>query len=156
MSHTATDLERRYAYLVATMPPQALAELHAGALTSMGHQERATILRAVQEGLGTGSRVTPDNTNALGRLVAHGNRTTPEQFTAACPADSRHALLESVVAHAGARLWSSYPAWVPPAPQPEDVPVGSAASRRAEVDPGAEARAFAAAHAMTVNPPGGY
>ena len=153
MTVTADDLERRYEYVLTTMSAQALSELHAGALHSLSVEHRTEILRALQEGLGTGSRVTAENTSALGRLVAHGSRAMPHQFATACRPDARRALLEAVVAHVGPRHWDRYPAWTPP---PKDVGTSSAELAANTADYSGEARALAASHVRAANATGTF
>lgn len=146
---------RQYRFLLRTGPLDALLAAHHEALGGLGQDTRTRVLTAVQDGLVAGQRLGPGDTAAIARLVSIGERRNPRGFLDACePAALR--LLADGVLHAEATfgLFAGYAAWDGLDPEPTDVGVdhgGDPQSTRLE-DAGAEAKALAQSHAMSVQP----
>ena len=84
-----------------------------------GGQIVAQVLRAVQDGLVAGLRLTPDDVRPIAHLVALGERRRPGDFLRTCPPTALLSLAEAViVAEAMFGRFGGYAAWdgVEPAP----------------------------------------
>lgn len=146
---------RQYRFLLRTAPMDALQAAHHEALDRLPADDRASLLRAVQDGLVAGQRLGPGDTAAMARLVSIGERRTPRGFLDACEPTPLHSLAERVIqSEAVFGLFSGYAAWdgVDPAPADVGVDHGGAPQTTRFEDAGAEAKAMAHSHAMTVQP----
>ena len=145
-------LERQYRFLLRTAPADALEAAHVEAFGAVPESVRAAVLVTVQEALVAGQRLTTADRGPLARLVTVGERRTPGTFLAACPSVARRRLAEAVVdSEAVFGLFSGYAAWDGADPEPADVGVDHGGGHQASgVDPGAEGKAFAHSHALTI------
>lgn len=146
---------RQYRYLLRTAPLDALQAAHDEALQQLAADHRDGVLTAVQDGLVAGQRLGPGDTAAIARLVSIGERRNPRGFLDACPPTTLHALADAVNhAEASFGLFAGYAAWDGVDPEPADVGVdhgGDPQKVRFE-DGGAEAKALAQAHNISVSP----
>ena len=119
---------RQYRFLLRTMPLDALEAAHVEALVPMARSRRSIVLRAVQHGLVTGLRLTPDDVGRIAHLVTVGERRRPGDFLGACPRPVLLALAEGViVAEASFGRFGGYAAWDGLDPDPEDDGVDDSA-----------------------------
>jgi hypothetical protein len=103
---------RQYRFLLRTAPLDALEEAHVEVLTPMARSRRAVVLRAVQDGLVAGLRLTADDVRPIAHLVALGERRRPGDFLRACPLTALLPLAEAVlVAEAMFGRFGGYAAW---------------------------------------------
>lgn len=103
---------RQYRFLLRTAPLDALEEAHVEVLAPMARRRRALVLRAVQDGLVAGLRLTPDDVRPIAHLVTLGERRRPGDFLRACPSVVLSELAESVlVAEAMFGRFGGYAAW---------------------------------------------
>jgi hypothetical protein len=146
---------RQYRYLLRTAPLDALQAAHDEALQHLSDVLRAGVLTAVQDGLVAGQRLRPGDTVAIARLVSIGERRNPRGFLDACDPTTLRALADAVNhAEASFGLFAGYAAWdgLEPAPTSLGEDHGGDPRRTLSDDPGAEAKAYANAHAMSVQP----
>jgi hypothetical protein len=154
--HQSEDqLVRQYRYLLRTAPLDALQSAHHEALEGLSPGVRAQVLAAIQDGLVAGQRLGADDIAAMARLVSVGERRNPRGFLDVCEPAALQALAAAVnQAEASFGLFAAYAAWDGVDPEPRDPGVdhgGDPRSRRHE-DAGAEAKALAQSHAMSVQP----
>lgn len=110
---------RQYRFLLRTAPLDALQAAHLEALGTMGPGHREAVLRAVQDGLVAGGRLTADDIGALARLVTIGERRDPGAFLAACDGLVRHSLAAAVIeSEAVFGLFGGYADWDGLDPEP--------------------------------------
>jgi hypothetical protein len=103
---------RQYRFLLRTSPLDALEEAHVEVLAPMARSRRAMVLRAVQDGLVAGLRLSPDDVRPIGHLVALGERRRPGDFLRACPGTVLLPLAEAViVAEAMFGRFGGYAGW---------------------------------------------
>lgn len=145
-------LERQYRFLLRTAPADAMEAAHVEALGAVPENVRAAVLLTVQEALVAGQRLTTADRGSLARLVTVGERRTPGTFLAACPSVARRRLAEAVVdSEAVFGLFGGYAVWDGAEPEPAELGVdGGGSHLDSGVDPGAEGRAFAHSHALTL------
>lgn len=145
---TEDQVVRQYRYLVVTAPVDALQAAHVEALDGLDERGRESVLRAVQEALVAGARLRPDDTGAVARLVAHGERRSPGEFRRACDPSVLHALAEGVVgSDAVFGLLGGYATWDGADRAPADPGVDHGGGPAQDGDPAAEAWAYARTHA---------
>lgn len=145
---TEDQVVRRYRYLLATAPADALQAAHAEALEGLDEPGREAVLRAVQEGLVAGGRLRPGDTVAVARLVVHGEQRAPGEFRRACDPATLHALADRVVgSEAAFGLLGGYADWDGADREPVDPGVDHGGGPGKDGDPAAEAWAYARAHA---------
>ena len=113
---TGEDLARRYAFLVATCPPQTLRGAHEHAFVRLGAADRAALLHAVREESLTGHRLTPELVSHLARLVVAAERRHPGLVLDVVPGPLRRLVHERVVTAVPCDE-RAYAAWSPPDPQ---------------------------------------
>ena len=146
---------RQYRYLLRTAPMDALQSAHHEALERLSQDVRIRVLTAVQDGLVAGQRLGAGDTTAMARLVSIGERRNPRGFLDACEPAALRALAGAVnQAEASFGLFAGYAAWDGVDPECADVGVdhgGGSRPTRLE-DAGAEAKALAQSHAMSVQP----
>lgn len=97
----ATDEDpvvRQYRYLLRTVPPDTLEHMHLEALTEVAGEDRAAVLRTVQEQLVTGLHLQPDEVPALARLVVLGERRSPGALLRHCRPDVLRRLADAALA----------------------------------------------------------
>lgn len=114
---------RQYRYLLRTAPGDALEHAHLEALGVLSPQDRAAVLRTVQEQLVAGLRLEPDDVPALARLVVLGERRSPGALLRHCPAEPLRRLADAaLVSEAAFGLLSGYAAWdgLDPEPAPDE------------------------------------
>ena len=114
---------RQYRYLLRTAPVDALEHVHLEALARMAPEDRAAVLRTVQEQLVTGLRLEPDDVPALTRLVVLGERRSPGALLRHCdPAVLRRLADFALVSEAAFGLLTGYAEWdgFDPEPAPEE------------------------------------
>jgi hypothetical protein len=149
------QIVRQYRYLLRTAPLDALESAHHEALEGLSEDVRSRVLAAVQDGLVAGQRLGAGDVKALARLVTLGERRNPRGFLDACDPATLQALAGAVnVAEASFGLFAGYAAWDGVDPASTDVGVdhgGDLPSARLR-DAGAEAKALAQSHAMSVQP----
>ena len=75
---------RQYRFLLRTAPLDALEEGHVEVLGLLSQTRRALVLRAVQDGLVAGLRLTPHQVRPLAHLLVRGERRRPGDFLRAC------------------------------------------------------------------------
>ena len=103
---------RQYRFLLRTAPLDALEEAHVEVLAPMARSRRAVVLRAVQDGLVAGLRLTPDDVRPIAHLVALGERRRPGDFLRTCPLTALLPMAEAViVAEAMFGRFGGYAAW---------------------------------------------
>lgn len=110
---------RQYRFLLRTAPLDAMEEAHVEVLARLTSARRATILRAVQEGLVTGLRSSPDDVRRVAHLLVLGERRSPGAFLSTCP----HSVLvdlaqEVIVAEASFGRFGGYAGWDGSEPRP--------------------------------------
>ncbi|MFC8502691.1 hypothetical protein ACFUC1_10035 [Pedococcus sp. NPDC057267] len=119
---------RQYRWLLRTSPLDALEVAHVEALAPMPRSRRSIVLRAVQYGLVTGLRLTPDDVGRIAHLVTVGERRRPGDFLGACPAPVLVTLAEGVIlAEASFGRFGGYAAWDGSDPSPEEDGVDDSA-----------------------------
>ena len=119
---------RQYRFLLRTMPLDALEAAHIEALAPLPRSRRSIVLRAVQYGLVTGLRLTPDDVVRIAHLVTVGERRRPGDFLRACPAPVLLTLAEGViVAEASFGRFGGYAGWDGLDPEPEEGGVDDSA-----------------------------
>ena len=146
---------RQYRYLLRTAPLDALQAAHHEALDHLSEDQRTLVLAAVRDGLVAGQRLSPGDTSAIARLVSIGGRRDPRAFLDACDPTVLHALADAVIsAEAAFGLFAGYAAWdgADPAPSDAGADHGGKRGRSLDDDPGAEAKSFANAHALSAGP----
>ncbi|HET6693388.1 MAG TPA: hypothetical protein VFG97_03725 [Pedococcus sp.] len=114
---------RQYRYFLRTAPGDALEHAHLEALGVLSPQDRAAVLRTVQEQLVAGLRLEPDDVPALARLVVLGERRSPGALLRHCPAEPLRRLADAaLVSEAAFGLLSGYAAWdgLDPEPSPDE------------------------------------
>jgi len=114
---------RQYRYLLRSAPLDALEHVHLEALARLAHEDRAAVLRTVQDQLVTGSRLEPEDVPALTRLVVLGERRSPGALLGHCdPAVLRRLADLALVSEAAFGLLTGYAAWdgLDPEPAPEE------------------------------------
>jgi hypothetical protein len=112
---------RQYRFLLRTAPLDALEEAHVEVLAPMARSRRAVVLRAVQDGLVAGLRLTPDDVRPIAHLVALGERRRPGDFLRTCPPTALLSLAEAViVAEAMFGRFGGYAAWDGVEPSPPE------------------------------------
>lgn len=110
---------RQYRFLLRTAPTDGLRAAHHEALATLGSGQRGSVLRAVQDGLVAGGRLTADDVDALARLVTMGERRDPGAFLAACDDTVLHSLAAAVVeSEAVFGLFAGYADWDGLDPEP--------------------------------------
>lgn len=145
---TEDQVVRRYRYLLATAPADALQAGHVEALERMDDRGREAVLRAVQDGLVAGGRLRPGDTSAVARLVVHGELRAPGAFRAACEPGTLRDLAGGVVgSEAAFGLFGGYADWDGADREPSDPGVDHGGAPGRDTDPAAEAWAYARAHA---------
>ena len=103
---------RQYRFLLRTAPMDALEEAHVEVLARLTPARRATVLRAVQEGLVTGLRSNPDDVRRVAHLLVLGERRSPGAFLRACPDSVLLTLAQEViVAEASFGRFGGYAGW---------------------------------------------
>jgi hypothetical protein len=103
---------RQYRFLLRSAPLDALEEAHVEVLAPMARSRRSMVLRAVQDGLVAGLRLTADDVRPIAHLVALGERRRPGDFLQACPRTVLLPLAEAViVAEAMFGRFGGYAAW---------------------------------------------
>lgn len=103
---------RQYRFLLRTAPLDALEEAHVEVLAGLTPARRATVLRAVQEGLVTGLRSNPDDVRRVAHLLVLGERRSPGGFLGACPDSVLVTLAERVIlAEASFGRFGGYAGW---------------------------------------------
>jgi hypothetical protein len=110
------DLEdlvvRQYRYLLRTAPADALEAAHVQALSELGDNARAAVLRAVQTALVCGLRLSFEQRRELAHLITLGERRAPGAFLGALEEHWRRELADHVVlAEASFGLFGGYAAW---------------------------------------------
>ena len=121
-----TDAEdpvvRQYRFLLRTAPADALEAAHVEVLPGLDPPVRAAILRAAQERLVAGLRLTPDDTGRLAHLLVCGERRTPGAVLAGCDASTLQQLSQAVIlAESAFGLFGGYAAWDGTEPEPAEV-----------------------------------
>jgi hypothetical protein len=114
---------RQYRYLLRTAPLDALEHMHLEALAEVSSDDRATVLRTVQEQLVAGLRLEADDIPALSRLVVLGERRSPGALLRHCPPAVLARLADAaLVSEAAFGLLTGYAAWDgrDPEPAPEE------------------------------------
>jgi hypothetical protein len=118
---------RQYRYLLRSAPTDALEHVHLEALAEVSSDDRATVLRTVQEQLVAGLRLEPDDIPHLSRLVVLGERRSPGALLRHCPAEPLRRLADAaLLSEAAFGLLTGYAAWdgldpePAPPPPPED------------------------------------
>jgi hypothetical protein len=114
---------RQYRYLLRTAPVDALEHMHREALARMTHEDCAAVLQTVQQQLVTGSRLHPDDVQALARLVVLGERRSPGVLLRHCDTAVLRRLSDlALVSEAAFGLLTGYAAWDgrDPEPPPEE------------------------------------
>ena len=145
---------RQYRFLLRTAPMDALQAAHREALDRLTEDARGRVLTAVQEGLVAGHRLGPGDTVAIARLVSIGERHNPRGFLDACGSTTVRSLAQAVnESEAVFGLFAGYAAWDGVDPEPADLGVDHGGDPQSTFeDAGAEAKAMAHSHAMTVQP----
>jgi hypothetical protein len=112
---------RQYRFLLRTAPRDALEAAHTESLRRLSDADRAAVLAAVQTGLVTGQRLTPDSVTKVAHLVVNGEHRDPRAFLRACPQESLRALAGAVI-HSEALfgLFGGYASWDGADPEPVD------------------------------------
>ncbi|HEV7148422.1 MAG TPA: hypothetical protein VGN48_15635 [Pedococcus sp.] len=103
---------RQYRYLLRTAPLDAMEEAHVEVLSRLAPSRRAVVLRAVQEGLVAGLRLSPDDVRRIAHLIVLGERRSPGAFLRACPDQVLIPVAEGViVAEASFGRFGGYAGW---------------------------------------------
>ena len=127
---------RQYRYLLRTAPGDALEHAHGEALSAVSPEDRATVLRTVQEQLVAGLRLDADDVPALSRLVALGERRSPGALLRHCPPAVLGRLADAaLVSEAAFGLLNGYAAWDGSDPEPLTEEVWEARHHRNWGDP---------------------
>ncbi len=112
---------RQYRFLLRTAPLDALEAAHVEVLAPMARSRRAVILRAVQDGLVAGLRLSADDVRPIAHLVALGERRRPGEFLRTCPLEVLLPVAEAViVAEAMFGRFGGYAAWDGAEPAPPE------------------------------------
>ena len=114
---------RQYRYLLRSAPTDALEHVHLEALAEVSSDDRATVLRTVQEQLVAGLRLEPDDIPHLSRLVVLGERRSPGALLRHCPAEPLRRLADAaLLSEAAFGLLTGYAGWdgLDPEPAPEE------------------------------------
>jgi len=103
---------RQYRFLLRTAPLDALEEGHVELLGLLSQTRRALVLRAVQEGLVAGLRLTPHAVRPMAHLLVRGERRRPGDFLRACEPSVLVEVAEGViVSEAMFGRFGGYAAW---------------------------------------------
>lgn len=149
---TEDQVVRRYRYLLATAPVDALQTAHVEGLEGLDAGAREAALRAVQEAFVAGARLRPDDTAAVARLLVHGEQRAPGEFRRACDPEVLHALAAGVVrSEAAFGLFGGYADWDGADREPADPGVDHGGGPGNDGDPAAEAWAYARVHHLQQN-----
>lgn len=109
---TEDQAVRQYRFLLRTAPLDALEEGHVEALGQLTPTRRALVLKAVQEGLVAGLRLTPTQARPIAHLLIRGERRRPGDFLRSCESSTLTALSEGVVVSEPMfGLFAGYAAW---------------------------------------------
>lgn len=127
---------RQYRYLLRTAPPDALEHVHLEALAEVSGEDRAAVLRTVQEQLVTGLRLQPDDVPALARLVGLGERRSPGALLRHGHPDVLRRLADAALeSEAAFGLLTGYAAWDGEDPAPPAEEAWEARKHRNWADP---------------------
>ena len=112
---------RQYRFLLRTAPVDALEVAHVQALSELGDDARAALLRAVQTALVCGLRLSTDQPERLAHLITLGERRVPGAFLGALEGHWARELADRVVlAEASFGLFGGYAAWDGLDPEPPE------------------------------------
>lgn len=112
---------RQYRYLLRSAPPDAMESAHRESLPRLSDADRAAVLTAVQTGLVTGQRLTPEAVPKIAHLLVTGEHRDPGAFLRACPQASLQALARTVIhSEAVFGCFGGYATWDGADPDPVD------------------------------------